>query len=291
MRTFSVVFLLLIHQVTAWAQDQADYYNPYYNQVLPGQTGIGPYRNETGLPKLAENRIDNRWYIGIDGFARTEKNTISNTFDGLVGTESPDGYAWGAVLGWVGHENWGIEAEYARAPIRNILIINGDSPLQYTFNNDKNTVILRGKRRILFGKSDLRRSAFWVGAGLGIVPNSGKQTDYKSFIGYKPRGRGQGRDTLGLVSDTRTSNHITGLADVSAEYVLKAAKSIDISFFLRRQWGLGTSVFTNLDYYINSVKTQSAVIKSDGSGWKLGISLRYVFQIGYGSENIGRNAD
>jgi hypothetical protein len=121
-----------------------------------------------------------------------------------------------------------------------------------------------------------------------MVPNSGKQKDYHEFYGYKQKGRRQGIDTLAMTSDTRTNAHMTGLAEASAEYVVKVAKSVDLSFFARRQWGFGNSLTTSLEYFVNRQKTQTSVIQGDGSGWKFGISLRYVFQIGYDYENLNR---
>ena len=286
MKTLSTLLLLFAVSGALFAQEEnADYYRPNFQDPFAEKK----YNAESLLKKFGDVKINNRWYVGVDGFVRTDKNSITNDFDGLIGTDSPADYGWSAVAGWVAKENWGIEAEYARSPIHNVLLINGDGPQTYKFTNDKNSLILRGKRRLMFGRSSVRRSAFWVGAGAGIVPNSGKQKEYKEFYGYKVRGRRQGIDTLFMTSDTRTNNHITLLAEASAEYVVKVAKSVDLSFFARKQWGFGNSVTTNLEYYVNQVKTQTASIQGDGSGWKFGISLRYVFQIGYDYDNLRRS--
>jgi len=285
MRTLYLLLLLSLGPALAFCQDNTDYYSP----VFPKPVGSKQYTVESLLKKFGEVKIHNRWYAGIDGFVRTDKNTLSNTFDGLISTESPATYGWSAIAGWVGNENWGVEAEYARSPIHNVLLINGDNSLSYKFTNDKNSLILRGKRRLLFGKEYLRRSAFWVSGGVGLIPNSGKQKDYHEFYGYKQKGRRQGVDTLAMITETRTNAHATGLVEASAEYVLKVAKGVDLSFFVRKQWGLGTSVTTNLDYYVNQKKTQTALIKGDGSGWNFGLSLRYVFDIGYDFENLRRH--
>lgn len=283
MRIFFTL-LLLTYSITSLSQGNADYYNPAFSNPFNRK----PYSTESLRQKLEDPEIHNRWYLGIDGFLQTDKNTLSNDFDGLISTASPASYNWSVVAGWIKDENWGIEAEYARSPIHNVLQFSGDNLLQYKFTNDKNSVILRGKRRLLFGKASHRRSAFWLGGGVGLVPNSGKQKDYIEFYGYRSRGRRQGVDTLAIISDTRTSNAITGIAEASAEYVLKVAKSVDLSFFTRKQWGFGNSLTTSLAYFVNGQQTQTALISGDGSGWKFGISLRYVFQIGYDSQNIGR---
>ena len=282
MRALNILLLFSLLPIVAFSQDNNDYYSPGFQQPA----GLKPYTVESLLKKFGDVKIYNRWYAGLNGFVRIDKNTLSNTFDGLINTESPASYGWSAVVGWVANENWGVEAEYARSPIHNVLLINGDNSLTYKFTNDKNSLILRGKRRLLFGKEHLRRSAFWICGGVGLVPNSGRQKDYKEFYGYKQKGRRQGLDTLAMISDTRTNEHVTGLVEASAEYVVKVSKSIDLAFFARKQWGLGTSLTTNLDFYVNQMKTQTALIKGDGSGWNFGLSLRYVFDIGYDFENL-----
>ncbi|WP_221390666.1 hypothetical protein [Dyadobacter sp. NIV53] len=268
-----------------FAQDNADYYRP----VFPKPVGSKPYNAESLLKTFGDVRVTNRWYAGANGFVRTDKNMLNNTLDGIIATKSPASYGYSASVGWISHEQWAVEAEFARSPIHNVLLINGANPLSYKFSNDKNSLILRGKRRLLFGKSSLRRSAFWIGGGIGIVPNSGKTKEYLEFSGYKERGRRQAIDTLFITSDTRTNAHFTGLAEVSAEYVLKVSRAIDLSFFGRKQWGMGNSLTTNLVYYVNGLETQTAKITSDGSGWSFGISLRYMMHIGYNFDKMNHS--
>ncbi len=287
MRFSFTLLLLFTAPASVFCQGNVDYYSP----MFPRPVGTKAYTAEAILKQLGEVKVHNRWYLGVDGFVRTDKNRLTNTFDELISTESPAAYGWSAVVGWVGNEDWGIEAEYARSAIHNVLLINEDNSLHYKFTNDKNSLMLRGKRRLLFGKTSLRRSAFWLGAGVGIVPNSGKQMEYREFYGYRQKGRWQGVDTLAMTSDTRTNPHATAFAEANLEYVVKIAKGVDMSFFTRKQWGFANSLTTSLEYYVNQQKTQTAVIQGDGSGWKFGVSLRYVFLIGKGLENLNLKYD
>ena len=281
---FTVFFAVMLFQ--ARAQDHSDYYRKIYKRPI----GERPYNTESLLKKFGDVRIRDRWYAGVNGFVRTDKNTITNDFDGLIGTQSPAVSAWGVSVGWVFREQWAVEAAYDRSAIHNVLMIYGDNPLSYQMENEKNSLIVRGKMRLLFGKNYIRKSAFWVGAGAGLVPNSGKEKDYMEFSGYREKGRRQGLDTLFMSSDTRINSSMTGLVEASAEYVIKVAKSIDLSVFARKQWGLGNSVSTDLVYKVNGVEMEQARITGDGSGWNFGISLRYVFHIGYDFSPLGHNA-
>ena len=289
MKTLYTFLLISLCAQMTLAQNNEDYYNPVtapvkqkYEPVVPEINKFKTHRAQTALSRINNIRIRNRLYFGIDGFLRTDKSAISNTFNGLIDTRNGAKSGYSVSLGWINQEKWALELEYARSPIHNILVINGDYPMEYKMENDKNNLALRAKRRLLFGRSNssLRKSAFWIGAGVGIVPNSGKQKEYLQFEGYARQGRRPVLDTLFLTSDTHTSSKITSFADVTAEYVLKVAKAVDLSFYARKQWGFGTSLTTDMAYYVNKVQTQQSTIKADGSGMTFGISLRYVFAIG-----------
>jgi hypothetical protein len=280
---FTILFIAVVFQARA---QEADYYRKMYTKPI----GEKPYNTESLLKKFGDVRVHDRWYVGVSGFVRTDRNTIDNDFDGLIGTQSPTVSAWGVSAGWVFKEQWAFELAYDRSAIHNVLMIYGDNPLTYQMENDKNSLIMRGKMRLLFGKPSVRKSAFWVGAGAGLVPNSGRSRDFMEFSGYREKGRRLGVDTLYMSSDTRISKSVTGLAEASAEYVIKVAKSIDLSLFARKQWGLGNSLTTDLVYKVNGVETEHARIEGDGSGWSFGISLRYVFHIGYDFTPLNHNS-
>jgi hypothetical protein len=284
MRPIFIILFLAVF-LHARAQD-ADYYRKIYTRPI----GEKPYNTESLLKKFGDVKVRDRWYLGVSGFVRNDRNTIDNDFDELIGTESPTVSAWGVTTGWVFKEQWNVELAYDRSAIHNVLMIYGDNPLKYQMENDKNSLILRGKMRLLFGKPSVRKSAFWISAGAGLVPNSGKSKDYMEFSGYRDRGPRLGVDTLFMSSDTRIAQSMTGLAEASVEYVIKVARSIDLSLFARKQWGMGNSLTTDLVYKVNGVETERARIEGDGSGWNFGISLRYVFHIHYDFSNLNRSS-
>jgi hypothetical protein len=290
MKSIYTLFLLMICAGNVAAQHNEDYYNPVTEPLKPSYDPVEPKIRDfkkdhvtSLLSRYGGVRFRNRWYIGIDGFVRTDKNTINNTFNGLIDTKSGSKYGYSVSLGWVNQEKWTLELEYARSPVHNILVINGYYPAEFKIENEKNNIAFRAKRRLLFGNgnSSVRRPAFWVSAGAGIVPNSGKQTEYLEFEGYVRRGRQPIPDTLYMRSESRTNQGLTGFADVTAEYIVKLARGLDLSVYGRKRWGLGNSMTTRLGYYVNKVEMQQATIKGDGRGWALGVSLRYVFSLGY----------
>jgi len=289
MRTLSTLLLILLYAPLVLSQSNEDYYHPSTRPAKSGdETAVPPVntfktqRTKTAADQISNIRIRNRLYFGIDGFMRTDRSSISNTFNGLIATRTGAKSGYSASVGWINQEKWAFEIAYSRSPIHNILIINGDYPMEYKMENDKNNLDLSIKRRLLFGRSNssLRKSAFWIGAGAGIVPNSGAQKEYLQFEGYARQGRRPVLDTLFLTTDTHTSTKLTGFTYLTAEYVLKVAKAVDLSFYARKQWGLGTSLMTDMAYFVNKVQTQQSTIRADGTGLAFGISLRYIFAIG-----------
>lgn len=263
-----------------------DFNNTYYDPIFPDELGKKKPSLESVLAHYGPVRILNRWYFGADGFAKNDKNTISNTFDGLIGTRSVTGFGYAATVGWVYREEWAAEVSYARSPIYNVLTVSGTYPLEYRMTNDKNNLTLRVKRRLLFGKATLPKSAFWVGLGASLIPNSGRQKEYLVLEGYSRQGRLPVYDTLHLESVTMINNRVTGAVDASIEYLVKPAKGIEFSVYGRNQWGLGNSIATTIDYTVNRQDAGTSVINGRGSGWVFGISLRYTFNTTYDFENF-----
>jgi hypothetical protein len=281
--TFLIAFLGIL--VSVRAQDSDSYYNP----VFPETLGSKKPTLEAVLEHYGPVRILNRWYVGAEGFLRNDKNTITNTFDGLINTRSISDWGFGASVGWVYREEWALEASYLRTPIHNVLTVTGSNvPLEYTMANDRNSLTLRAKRRLLFGKSTLPKSAFWIGVGISAIPNSGKQKEYLVLEGHSRQGR-LPVDTLRLESVTLVNDKITGVVDASIEYILKPAKGVEFSVYGRSQWGLGNSVATKIDYTINRQDAGTSQITGNGSGWVFGVSLRYVFHTNYDFDNFNRS--
>jgi hypothetical protein len=282
--TFLLAFFCLV--VSVQAQDWDTYYNP----VFPETLGKKKPSVEQVLEHYGPLRIQDRWYVGAEGFFRKDRNTISNTFDGLIGTRSVSSWGFGGTVGWVHREEWALEVGYSRTPIHNILAIPGNNyPLEFVMANDRNSLTLRAKRRLLFGKACLPRSAFWVGAGISAIPNSGKQKENIILEAYSRRGRLPIYDTLRLESLTMVNSKLTGVIDASLEYILKPAKKVEFSIYGRYQWGVGSSISTKVDYSVNRQDEGSSQINGNGSGWVFGIALRYLFHTNYDFDNFNRS--
>lgn len=282
MKSIYTLLLFLLFQ-PAFSQDTDSYYSP----PLPEMIGKKVPSVESLLSYYGQIRVENRWYFAGEGVVRTDQNKINNTLDGLLSTRSVTGAGWGASVGWVSKEQWGVEVSYLRAAIHTIMVVSSTYPLEYKIANDKNYLTIRGKRRLLFGKSMQPRSAFWISAGISAIPNSGRQKEVIDLIGYARRGRQE--DTLRLQGEGRVSNGVTGVVDLGLEYAIKAGKKMEVSLYTRRQWGLGTSVKTIMNYTVNRENQGTSVITANGTGWTFGIGVRYNFHIVYDFEDLNRS--
>src|SRR5690606_34739589 len=133
----------------------------------------------------------------------------------------------------------------------------------------------RGKFLIEFEKMGLRRPGLWIGGGAWAVPNSGGERDPKVYIIYHYDNRG-GSDTTYIDSKTTLSNDWTFGLEASAEFAFKLNEWSDIAICLRRHWGYGTAITTDLTYADNKKVIATGFIRSDGTGWNFGVSFRFM---------------
>jgi len=284
-RTLAGLFLTLA-ALPALPQSSDQYYQHPNQRQSP----------EPLLSRYGQVSTQEQWYIGLEGFSRTDQNNLDQTFDGLVSTEPTTRTGWGALAGWVYRERWAVEGGYAHSAIHNNLqISNGSNPFKFHFDNDKHGFVLRGKRVLRFTgrhtpeqpvrSSSGRRAGLWLGAGLWLIPNSGRSVSKMAFKGYQSQGRFTRQDTLYLTTDTQISPKLTGLAELSAEFIVPVSRRAEFSLFLRRHWGLGNSITTNMAYTVNSNPTQLATLQGSGTGWSFGLSFRYIYGIRYDVKN------
>jgi hypothetical protein len=296
MKTALTTFWLTIIVYPAFAQGITDYYRPPVEPIGEFEPAFRPVKTRrTEMKQLVarygEAYIRERWYVGIDGFLRMDKSQLDQTFNGLISTKATTQTGLSAMIGWVSNERWAVEGGYARSPIHNTLVVgSGSDALDLRFENNKNGFVVRGKRLMRFGSRAARRSGLWLGAGIWMVPNNGRQV--RSFLveGYRYSGSGGGigrqssrnrLDTIQIFGETRLSSSVSGMAEASAEYTFKLGGRTELSLFARKFWGLSNSITTNLMYSVNRGESQDALLQSDGSGWSVGVSLRYVYALRY----------
>lgn len=287
MKTALTTFWLSVLVGPAFAQGLTDYYRPAVEPLDASRPTTRSRRAELThlVARYGEAYIRERWYVGLDGFFRTDRGQLNQTFNGLISTKATTQTGWSAVIGWVSNERWAAEGGYARSPIHNTLVVgDGANALDLRFKNNQHGFVVRGKRLMRFGKQTAK-SGLWLGAGAWLIPNNGEQVSHFLVEGYSYSGSRQpGRnrvDTISIVGETRVSPKLSGLAEVSAEYIIKLGGRVDLSLLARKYWGLGNSLTTNLVYRVNSGEPQTAVLQGDGRGWSVGVSLRYTYALRY----------
>ncbi|GAB2560059.1 hypothetical protein [Spirosoma aerophilum] len=284
MKRYLLYILLGLAVLPACGQGISDYYR------LPERS----HQYDRLLTRYGGPSIRNRWYVALDGFIKTDRAKLDNSFDGLIKNDLVGKAGWGATVGWAYRERWAVEAGYARMPIHTqVSVTNASSPLVFRYSNDRNAFVLRGKRLIVSTSKPWLRSGFWLSGGMWLVPNSGQQEGRFSLLGYRYTGRRETPDTLRLTSETRANAGMTTLAELGAEYNVRLSNSIDLGFSVRKFWGLGNALTTNVTYAVNYPNTpngniadvgsrtsvQNAQLLGDGTGMSYGFTLRYTYAI------------
>ncbi|GAB3734419.1 hypothetical protein [Spirosoma lituiforme] len=281
MKRYFLYVLLGCAVLPVYGQGITDYYrlperSQQYNRLLTRYGG--PY-------------IKSRWYASLEGFVRTDRARLDNSFDGLIQSDLVGKASWGGVVGWMYRERWAFEAGYARMPIHTqVSVINASYPLAFRYNSKQNAFVIRGKRLIVSTSKPWLRSGFWLSGGMWVVPNSGQREGRFSLLGYRYDGRRETPDTLRLTSETHANANMTALAELGLEYNIRLSSAIDLGFAVRKFWGLSDALTTDVTYAVNTPNTQfgnsvagsrtsvqTAQLLGDGSGMSYGFTLRYTY--------------
>ncbi|AQG80457.1 hypothetical protein [Spirosoma montaniterrae] len=267
MKRYLLYSCLALAALPAVGQDMADYYR------LPDRSRqLDRLTMRYGGPQIRD-----RWYVSFDAFVRTDRAKLDNSLNGLIESDRVTKLDWSAVVGWSARERWAIEAGYARMPIHTqVSVSNGRSPLVYRYTNSHNAFMLRGKRLLASTSGPWLRSGFWLSGGMWLVPNNGQREGQFSLIGYR---RNETVDTLRLNSQTNVNGRATAMAELGAEYNVRLSNNVDLGFTVRKFWGLGTSLTTDVAYTINNTLAQQAQLRGTGSGMSYGVSLRYTLSL------------
>lgn len=269
---YLICVLLGIALLPAYGQGVAD----YYRASAPNRSA----QYNRLLTRYGGPHIRDRWYVSLDGFVRTDRARIDNSFNGLIESDPVAKVGVGATVGWAYRERWAVEGGYARMPIHTqVSVRNGRSPLVYRYTNGRSAFVLRGKRLALSTSGPWLRSGFWLSGGLWLVPNGGQSEGDFALQRYRYRGRGESPDTLSLLSQTRVGTRMTTMAELGAEYNVRLSDNVDLGFSVRKFWGLASSIVTNVNYTVNQTLMQQAQLKGTGTGMSYGVTLRYTYAI------------
>ena len=270
MKRYLLFFLMVLVGFSALGQDAGDYYQ------LPDRSR----QYKRLLMRYGGPSIQDRWYVAADGFVRTDRADLTNSLDGLISSDHVAKVGFGVTIGYVYRERWAVEGGYARMPVHSqVSISNGAVPLAFTYSNNKNAFVMRAKRLVLSTSGPWLRSGFWLGGGVWLVPNNGQKEGHFSLIGYRYRGRSEPVDTMRLTSQTVSTSRITGLAELTAEYNVRLSSQLDLGFSVRRFWGLGSALTTDVSYTVNNQAPQLAQLNGTGTGMSYGVTLRYTYAL------------
>lgn len=294
MKHLSLLWFLMSFPVSALAQEaviDTSYYTPP-SQRRPVLTddpeqSQGQRRLNRSRP-VGNDKSDNEllhrvrevqiWYVSAEGGFRSDGSTLSNSLGGLVSNATLTKAVWSALLGYTYRNAWSIESGYIHAPIHlNITVANGQTPLIFNYQNNGFGIPLRLKRRIGSGKRAASGTGFWLTAGAWLIPNGDAPMDDFRLIGYTSRNRGSRTDTLRLNNSTTTLNRITGLAELGVDYAVRVSPFIELGFYARKYWGLGTALRSDLIYTVNNISETKSSITADGTGWGFGLAVRYLY--------------
>lgn len=230
------------------------------------------------LARYGGPSIQNRWYVALEGFVRTDRAQLDNSFNGLIESDRVTRLGGSAVIGWMYREKWAIEAGYAQMPIHTqVSVVEAISPLTFRYTNARSAFVLRGKRLVLSTSKPWLRSGFWLSGGLWGIPNNGQREGSFVISGNRYLSMRETSVPVQLVGHTSVNGQPTTLAEVGAEYNVRLSSAVDLGFSVRKFFGLGNSITTDVSYVVKQGPVQQARLQGDGTGMSYGTTLRYTF--------------
>jgi len=221
--------------------------------------------------------ISERWYLGAEGFLRTDKSTLDNSFNGLIQTNKVVGVGGSVLLGYSYRDRWAFEGGYARSPIHTYLEVN-NSPYSFHLKNGNNALLLRARRLLLATNKIKKGSGLWVSAGAWLVPKSGEVRSSTAFRGYDfaYQAHPMRSDNWMLTPPASVKERTTGLAELGLEYSFRLSDWVELGLFGRQNWGLGKAL-TSTMVYSDKTQAQVATIHANGQGTSVGMAIRYTY--------------
>ncbi|UFH56898.1 hypothetical protein [Spirosoma sp. KNUC1025] len=277
MKHYLSIILLGLAVLPSFSQGLTDYYR------APDQV----HQYNRLLSRYGGPAIQNRWYVGLEGFVRTDRAQLDNSFNGLIESNRVTTVGASVVVGWMYRERWAVEAGYARMPIHTqVSVVNASTPLSFRYTNDHSAFVLRGKALILSTSKPWLRSGFWLSGGLWTIPNNGKREGSFSIAGYRYLDMRETRIPVQLAGHTSVNGQLSTLAEVGAEYNVRLSSKMELGFSVRKFFGLSNSITTDVSYVANQSPPQQAQLQGAGTGMSYGTSLRYTFSIRRKAANV-----
>ncbi|WP_020605435.1 hypothetical protein [Spirosoma spitsbergense] len=243
-----------------------------------------PYESDKTRQRRIKTELLNQfnetqvWYAAVEGTLRGDGSVLSNSFNGLVGSSGKTTGSAGVLMGYTYRNAWVVETGVTYAPVHlNITIQSSPTPYVFNYQTIGYNIPLRIKRRIGSGSKGQNGTGFWVSAGAWLLPNGNNQPDALHFTGRSGYGRRAPVDTLLLSINTTTANRISGLAELGIEYATRLSSSLELAFSLRKYWGMGNALRSDMVYTVNGASETKSTLTANGSGWGLGIGLRYIY--------------
>lgn len=274
MKQILYVLAFLGVSVPVWAQEASEYF-PVQQRRHTLERLVARYAPRT-----------DQWYLGTEGFIRTDRSILTNSFNGIVAVRPVSRFGYGFHIGYTYHESWTIEGGYVRSATHNSFVINRRPyPIDLIYSSDKNAFVLRGKRLLLPTSRVGKRSGIWMTADVWLTPNSGRSLDGFRVDGLRYRDFQTTPDTVMIRSVTKINDQPTGLFQLGLEYNARLSDQLSLGLWGKSAWGLGSSIKTDMTYYDNGTASQASTIRGTGQGFSVGFSLRYTYAQRYAPLN------
>lgn len=225
-------------------------------------------------------RVNNHWYIGIEGGGKWNGSTLDNSLSGLLANKkgATDSYA-GGHLGYSHNMRWSLETGYIRNPSNLILLVNTTRPFRVTVNDLQHTIPVRFKWRVFRLGNVQKKSGMYVGGGLLWTPTR-KRNEIDGFqLGGLSRVSGSRTkfDTLIVENHSFTTGRAKLELEGSLEFVGRVGQHFELVSFGRVSYAGASALESQSELFVNNYSQSISITALRPVSYHFGVAIRYLY--------------
>ena len=268
--TFLLMILLLGIFFDSKAQDDDEYYKPPTKRV--------DVHNST-YPNL--NRKSKSLYIGLEGGFKLSYAALGGTLGNTISSQNSNSFFWGVNLGYNSDNRWAVETGYLKNPVAYVQTIETSrGPSAYRIEAALHTIPLRFKYKVWTLDAITKTASLYVGVGTLIGTNANDKLIFnRRFTGFT--GSPGKRDSIRLTTDSYLTKKGRVSFELQTELQGRITNGFYVSLFGRVVAAPQGVIRSDIAFFQNSVKLDSATQFLKGISYNFGLSLRFDLAKGY----------
>lgn len=244
-----------------------DYYRPR-------KRGTTPYL--INRPDIV--RVNNHWYVGLEGGGKWNGATLSNSLSGLLSYRKgiTNGY-YAAQLGYSRNLRWIVETGYIQNPSTIVLAVSSSVPFPFSIEDRQHSIPFRFKWRVFRLGNVQKQSGMYVGGGFVWTPTRQR----KDLEGFRLSGLSRISRTQFDTLIVENNSQVTGKAKLelegNLEFVGRLSPHFEFVGYGRVSYAGASPIESKTELFVNNLSQTISWATLRPVTYQFGIAFRYLY--------------